>query len=201
MAPVPHQPALTGELSHGALLVVAPDAAVARWCAQPIELGHPGFMLQPLMMGPKSIPVILDEAVARGDPELAVLSAMAHGREEVGAAIARTVLAAWGDLDTERVRLYVDLVMGSLSEATRSALEALMKMGTYEYQSEFARKYVAQGREEGEREALLEVLDARGLKVDEEARQRIQACTDLSQLKRWLRKAVSVRATQELFEP
>jgi len=204
-----------------ALLVIAPDAAVARWCAQPIELGHPGFMLQPLVMGPQAIPVILDEAVAREDPELAVLSAMAHGRAEVGASIARTVLAAWGELDTERVRLYVDLVLGSLSEAARGALEALMQRGTYEYQSEFARKYVAQGRkegreegreeglqkgreegrEEGEREALFEVLDARGLRVGERERQRILACTDLSQLKRWLRKAVSVRTTQELFEP
>ena len=76
------------------LLVVAPDAAVARWCAQPIELGHPGFVLQPLVMGPEAIPVILDEQVAREDPELAVLSAMAHGHEEVGASIAHTVLAA-----------------------------------------------------------------------------------------------------------
>ena len=75
-----------------ALLVVAPDAAMARWCAQPIELGHPGFVLQPLVMGPEAIPVILDEQVAREDPELAVLSAMAHGHEEVGASIAHTVL-------------------------------------------------------------------------------------------------------------
>jgi hypothetical protein len=45
------------------------------------------------------------------------------------------------------------------------------------------------------------VLDARGLKVDAETRQRIMACTELSQLKLWLRKAVSVQAAQELFEP
>ncbi len=133
-----------------ALLVIAPDEAIARWCAQPIELGHPGFVLQPLVMGPGAIPVILDEQAAREDPELAVLSAMAHGHEEVGASIARTVLAAVGDLDTERVRLYVDLAMSSLSEAARSALEALMQRGTYEYQSEFARKYV-RGASEGAR--------------------------------------------------
>lgn len=91
-----------------------------------------------------------------------------------------------------------------------------MHKGTYEYQSEFARKYVAQGREEGlkegreeglqkgreegEREALFEVLNARGLKVQEAERQRIESCTDLMQLKRWLRLAVSVRATEELFK-
>ena len=193
-----------------ALLVVAPDASVARWCAQPIELGHPGFTLHPLVAGPGAIPVITDEQEARRDPELAVLSAMAHGHREVGVDIARTVLTALGDLDTERVRLYVDLAMSSLGGAARSALEALMQT-KYEYQSEFARKYVAQGREEGrreglqqgrhegEQEALLEVLDARGLQVDDSAHQRIMACTDLSQLKRWLRKAVTAESVQELF--
>jgi len=209
----PHGPPL--------LLVVASDVAVARWCAQPIELGHPGFMLRPLVAGPEAIPVIVDEAAAREDPELAVLSAMAHGEEEVGASIAHAVLSAVGDLDTERVRLYVDLVLGSLSEAARGALEELMERGTYEYQSEFARKYVAQGREEGreegrkegreegreeglyegERTALLKVLDARGLVVKQAARQRILACTDPAQLEFWLRRAVSVRSTEELFEP
>jgi hypothetical protein len=168
-------------------------------------------------MGPDAIPVIVDEQVARQDPELAVLSAMAHGHEEVGASIAQTVLAAVGGLDTERVRLYVDLAMSSLSEAARYALEALMQRGTYEYQSEFARKYVAQGREEGrqegreegrqegrhegERAALFEVLDARGLEVDAGTRQQILACTDLSQLKVWLRRAVTAESTQELFAP
>jgi flagellar biosynthesis/type III secretory pathway protein FliH len=167
--------------------------------------------------GPEAIPVILDEQAAREDPELAVLSAMAHGKEEVGASIAQAVLAAMGDLDTERVRLYVDLAMASLSEAARNALEAMMQSGTYEYQSEFARKYVAQGRaegraegreegreeglHEGERAALFEVLDARGLQVDAVTRQRIMACTELAQLKLWLRKAVSVQAAQELLEP
>jgi hypothetical protein len=196
-----------------ALLVVAPDAAVARWCAQPIELGHPGFKLEPLVAGPDAIPVIIDEEAARQDPELAVLSAMAHGKAEVGQTIARTVMAAVGGLEAERVRLYVDLALSSLSEAARHALEELMASGTYEYQSEFARKYVAQGREEGRQEgrqeglregemaALLEVLDARGIAVDAVARQKILSCGELAQLKRWLRKALTVQSVQELFEP
>jgi hypothetical protein len=192
-----------------ALLVIAPEASVARWCAQPIELGHPGFVLRPLVAGPDAIPVLTDAEAARKEPELAVLSAMAHGHEKVGPAIAQTVLAAVEGLDTERVRLYVDLTLSSLNEAARHALEALMRSGHYEYQSEFARKYFAQGRAEGREEglhagetaALFEVLDARGLAVDDEARQQIQACTDLAQLKRWLRKAATAQSVQELFEP
>jgi hypothetical protein len=90
-------------------------------------------------------------------------------------------------------------------KAARGALEELMELGTYQYQSEFARKYVAQGREEGlhegERTALLKVLEARGLVVKQRARQRILACTNSAQLDLWLRRAVSVRSTEELFEP
>jgi Arc/MetJ-type ribon-helix-helix transcriptional regulator len=98
--------------------------------------------------------------------------------------------------------------MASMSDAARRTLEELMKSGKYEYQSEFARKYVAQGRQEGIQEgelrgelgALLEVLDSRGLKVDDEARQRILACTDPAQLKRWLRQVAKVESVEELFE-
>ncbi|MFE8605267.1 RpnC/YadD family protein [Archangium violaceum] len=110
--------------------------------------------------------------------------------------------------------------MYSLNDAARTALEALMSSGTYEYQSEFARRYFTQGREEGRQEgrqeglqtgrqeglhegeviALLKVLEARGLLMDEQSRQRIAACSDLAQIERWLLKAVSVQSVQELFE-
>lgn len=90
-----------------------------------------------------------------------------------------------------------------------------MKSGKYEYQTEFVRAWVAQreearrqGFEEGYREGYREgmrtglfiVLDARGLEVDGEARQRIQACEDADQLKAWVRKAVTVASIQGLFE-
>jgi hypothetical protein len=105
-----------------------------------------------------------------------------------------------------RPELAPELLSG---KAARGALEELMELGTYQYQSEFARKYVAQWREEGreeglhegERTALLKVLEARGLVVKQRARQRILACTNSAQLDLWLRRAVSVRSTEELFEP
>ncbi len=56
--------------------------------------------------------------------------------------------ALGAELDEERARFYGDLVQNALNEAARRALEAKMK--GYEYQSDFAKKYVAQGRAEGE---------------------------------------------------
>ena len=43
------------------------------------------------------------------------------------------------------------------------------------------------------------VLEARGLDVTEAERERITACTDLRQLKKWIRRAVTAEKTSDLF--
>jgi hypothetical protein len=166
------------------------------------------------------MPVVTDERLARRDPELAVLSGMAHGQEASGLDIAKAVFGALGGLDDERARLYLDLVFSRLNDAAKSAFEAMMQ-GNYEYQSDFARKYYGQGRAEGHqegreeghlegvregrceeaREAIIEVLDARGLAPTAEQLQRIESCADLSQLKAWLRGAARSSSVSELFDP
>ncbi|MES1240704.1 MAG: hypothetical protein ABUT39_03705 [Acidobacteriota bacterium] len=171
-----------------ALLVVAPDPTVAGWCAEPIETGIPGFILRPPVLRRTTVPVVTDPEEAVQRPELGVLSALAHGETEQGATIASAVLPAIRGLDDERARFYYDLVYNSLNEATRRALETTMK--GYEYQSDFARKYVAQGRAEEGADAVLTVLRARGFVVSDSVRERILAQKDPERLRRWLEKAV-----------
>ncbi len=133
------------------LLVVTQSDSVARWASQPIELGG-GNCFVPLVIGPSGVPVIEDESRARADPELAVLSAMAHGRSRNPSAALRVAIAAMGasaGLDPERSRLYFDLVAASLSDAARKALQA-MDPAKYEFRSEFAKRYIALGKAEGE---------------------------------------------------
>ena len=174
------------------LLVVAPQPEVAAWCAEPIDTGVPGFVLTPPVLGRSAVPVITDPVEAARRPELAVLSAMAHGESEVGAAIAAAVLPAVAQLGDERARFYGDLVLNSLNEAARLALEAMMK--GYEYQSDFAKKYVAQGEAageaRGEARALLAALRVRGIPVPDVARERILAERDPERLERWVERAV-----------
>src|SRR5436305_11182097 len=128
------------------LLVVAPEPAVAGWCAEPIEIGVPGFVLHPPVLRRTAVPVVTDVEEAARRPELGVLSAMAYGETEQGATIAAAVLPAIQGLDDDRARLYYDLVYNSLNEAARRAMEGTMK--GYEYQTDFAKKYVAPGRNE-----------------------------------------------------
>lgn len=48
-------------------------------------------------------------------------------------------------LDADRAKLYFDLIMHSLSEAARRALQT-MNPAKYEYQSDFAKHYISLGR-------------------------------------------------------
>ena len=114
--------------------------------------------------------------------------------------IAAAVLPTVRGLDDDRARLYYDLVYNSLNQATRRALEGMMK--GYEYQTDFARKYVAQGRAEEAARAVLTVLRARGFVVPDAFRERVLAEKDPERLERWLEKAaVATSVATVLDEP
>jgi hypothetical protein len=85
----------------------------------------------------------------------------------------------------------------------RRHLEELMTAAAYQYQSDFARRYFgrgkAEGKAEGEAEALLEVLAARGIDVPADVRDRITGCTDLDQLRAWIRRAVTADSIHDLL--
>jgi hypothetical protein len=81
-------------------------------------------------------------------------------------------------------------------------LETMMK--GYEYQSDFAKKYVAQGRAEGRSDeaarALLTVLRVRGIEVPEAARERILSQKDPERLERWLERAIVATSLAKVLD-
>jgi len=193
------------------VMVIAFDESVANWARRPIRF-WPEVEIRPYVIGPGAVPLV-DAEQAALDPELAVLSAMAHGRDEpdVAVAAARVALEAVRGLDSGQVTLYSDLIVHVMSDAARVAFEALMNSGTYEYQSEFVRKYVNQGRAEGEArgeargraegevQSLLMVVGARSIVLTSKQKQRIETCTNLELLGQWIRKAAVVENADELF--
>lgn len=86
-----------------------------------------------------------------------------------------------------------------------------MTSATYEYQSDFARRYFFQGKSEGraegkaegeakgEAKALLTVLEARGIDVPGPARHRITECTDTNQLETWIRRATTATTIDDVL--
>ena len=64
-------------------------------------------------------------------------------------------------------------------------------------------KGLAKGREEGlvrVRGHILQLLTARGVQVDEAARQRILTCTDLDTLDRWFDKALNATTLRDVLD-
>jgi hypothetical protein len=83
-------------------------------------------------------------------------------------------------------------------------LEEVLATGTIPIYTPWSKKAYAEGKAEGradgECEAILLVLKARALVVTDAQRKRIKACTDLSQLKKWVERAATAAATEELFD-
>ena len=70
---------------------------------------------------------------------------------------------------------------------------------SYEWQSGFAKKLLAEGETKGRAESVLTVLRSRGLPVEAEHEERIRTCGDVEQLDRWLQRVASVSSPDELF--
>lgn len=187
------------------VLVVAPNAKVAVWAAKPIELGLPGDTIHPRVLGPPELPRVTDPAEVSRQPEVAVLSAMAHGNEPDGL---RVVLAALGGLagfDEATAKVYRSLIYGALGEALQKKVDEmdLRRVGEFE-EPPFALKLKAIGRVEGRAEglktALLKLVARAGLTLGEEERARIEECNDPAVLDRWVDNAIEAKTAAELFQ-
>jgi hypothetical protein len=200
------------------VIAVTPDPAVARWASQPIDLGD-GMIFRPRVVGPEGIPQVTDRDHAVREPQLAVLSVVAHGGGEVETAvpIARVAVDAVLLLPEEQRLLYFALIEKALSEAARKALEMepqIVKFfseaqrrsydlgkaeGEAEGKAKGEAKGKAEGKAEGKADALLMFLRRRGLTVTDEQQHQIVTCADLGTLDRWLDRAFSVTSVGELL--
>ena len=202
------------------LLIVAPDEGLAAWCRKPIEFGFGCGVFSPWVLGPNTVPVVTDHAVARQSPELSVLSALAHGNDPQGDQVITAMLGSLGTLDEARRDFYLNLVATQLNAVTRAALEARMAEGQADgelidfmgqVKARIARDTEAQLapvlearlapllEARGEAKALLMLLTARGLSVSDEVRTKIETCTNVATLDRWFTRAVTARTVDEVM--
>lgn len=190
------------------IVVLTLDEATARWCAEPITTDTSGSCVCPVVLGPTHVPAVTEVERARRHPEVALLGVLAHRRTPRAYTVARTLLLALEDVDEVRARWYADIVLGFVDEAVRRALEAEMNPEKYEFRSEFMRRVLAEGEARGEARgelialanAVLKVLEARGIAIDDDHRATVLACGERAQLEDWLVRAVHVRDVDELFD-
>ena len=201
------------------VLVIAPDADVAVWAATPIEIGPGSGPWTPLVLGPNEVPRVTDPEVARSEPALSVLSALAHGNEPTeGLSVLMAALVGLTGFDLSTAQVYLLVIYKALSEPIRQALEAkimelkalgevelppfaqqLVDDGKIQGRREGIREGEARGQRAGRREVLLRLAARYGLVLTDEQRVRIEACEDLATLDRWFDNAFTAKTPDELF--
>ncbi|WP_437478060.1 hypothetical protein WME75_29525 [Sorangium sp. So ce1014] len=208
------------------VLVVAPDAGVAAWAAENIDLGLGRGNVEPLVLGPGVVPEITDPADAENETELAVLSAVAHGNGPSGLTVVQAALAGLGRLDQAHAMVYFQLIWNGLREPMRQALEVLVMERQIEGEATFPpfvqklidrgklegiregelkgmregmREGELKGMREGKRDTLLRLLARAGIVLTENESARIQACTDIATLDRWIDNVLGAKTATEVL--
>ncbi|MEO7590612.1 MAG: hypothetical protein ABI134_05335, partial [Byssovorax sp.] len=183
------------------VLVVAPDAKVAAWAARPIELGLPGDTIHPRVLGPPELPWVTDPAEVRRQPEIAVLSAMAHGNAPDGLKVVMAVLDGLVGFDEAMASVYRKLIYDALGEALRRKVDQmnLERIGPFE-EPPFVVKLKEIGRAEGLKTALLMFVARSGFTLSKEERARIDGCDEPAVLARWIDNTFEAKTAADLFQ-
>jgi hypothetical protein len=102
-------------------------------------------------------------------------------------------------LDADRSKIYFDLILNSLGEAARQALKN-MDARKYEYQSDFARRYIAQGEVHGRAALIMRLLTFRFGSVDSQAESRVQRAS-IAELEAIGERLLAANTLQEALGP
>ena len=184
------------------LIVLCPDPSEAAKCRQLIRTGHPGFDLRPIVIDSGDPP-----GRNGGGPFLTLFAATMGGIDmttERGARMVLDAIASTEVSDPDRLRMTA-IILRLASDAARQTLEAIMQ--TSEYEKTFVERIHDQGEAEGEAkgevkgkaEALLKLLDKRGLALSDVKRQMVKDCTEIAQLDLWFDRAITAGSSAEVF--
>ncbi|MGV9939872.1 hypothetical protein [Streptomyces sp. NPDC003401] len=183
-----------------ALLVVCQDHATARWAGRAVHSGPPQLptlTLRPLVAGPHNMPVITDPEEARADLVLASLAAITHAADPVVDVILKALSTALRDVPEDIADPIVEFTAQGLGNRPAKHLwRNLVAVDLSFYTSYISEEIRAQSRAED----ILVILEQRGLDVSEDVRGRVMGCTDPELLRRWLTRAVTAPAAEEIFE-
>lgn len=182
------------------LVVLAGDEAVAAWAGQPARLG-PCLSFTPIVIGPSRMPRIVSVERARELPEMAVLSAITHAGDPDAFEVARLALDAVEALDRNRGSLYCSIILGTVNEATRRALEEYMEANKHRFFSEWEQRHFEKGQADAcqkARDFVLSLVKERLGTVPSDLAGRVEACGDISVLLRWTAEVSPCRSEEQI---
>ncbi|MEU5883344.1 hypothetical protein [Spirillospora sp. NPDC047279] len=185
------------------VLVVCPTKKAAAFYAEPVRTTLADYTLRPHVLDPDHIPVITDPYQVADNPSMGTLSVTTHGQDP---AVLQAFLT--GIPKDEHGPDYYDYACSIAAPPIRQALEARMAdYTTWPSDAPLARHFHGrgkaegrvEGKAEGEAKMILMVLDARGIPVTPETRDRIANCGDVELLELWGRRAATAETIDDLF--
>ncbi|MUL44011.1 hypothetical protein FZ103_23075 [Streptomonospora sp. PA3] len=180
------------------LLVICVDRKVAEWASTPIGGVYDSLRLHVSVLGPDNAPVVDDIEQARRLPGLSVLSAVMHNDNH---RVLDATQAALDSVPKEHMRQYHKFIEAHLDKEASRYWREQMQTEQYSWQSEIARGFIAEGEARGEANAIIQVLDVRGVHLTDEQRETVLTCTDLDQLNIWLKRAANAATARDVFTP
>jgi hypothetical protein len=195
----------------GDVVIITHEAHVAEWASVVARVVGPSgtrLTLEPVVLLLSRAEV--ERLLAAEKPELAVFAAWAvhdqRGREaqEVVRAAAERIEAT---TDAELRETLTRAMISMLGDPLVAVLKEMWMKPIVFPESPAARELrelleargELRGELRGEARALLTVLAARGLNVDEDTRARIRACVDALTLDRWVTRAVTAATLDDVF--
>lgn len=190
------------------LLVVTNDPSIAAWAAGPFRAGH--LTLTPWVLGPADVPAITTLAEARRSLDMTLFSGIVHGREPIAVPIGRVLRQCLDEAPDDVGLCYWDAFTASLTPRNRKELD-MLNVHNWVPRSDWGKEAFAKGLAEGEARGILlgeakarakdvlMLLDERRFSLEPKLRRRVSRCTDLDQLERWLRKAVTAPSLDAIF--
>lgn len=131
---------------------------------------------------------------------LAVFSALTHSRGTEARGILEALASALTTIDEETASSLSEFTEIGLGETPSAEIwKAMMATRTYPFVSQTRLRGREEGRAEGLAAAIFKVFDRRGIKVDDDSRQRIETCTDSDALEAWLDQSFVVAKASDLF--
>ena len=185
------------------LVVIASNPDVAAWAAGPFTSGM--VTMRPLVITPEHFPPITDPEEAKRSLERTFLSGLVHASDPVAADIGRALRVALDAAADDVGLCYWDTLLAVMGDTVRRTLE--MDMKNWKPRSEWGKRFLAdaladakgEGEAKGRVASIFDLLEVRGLILDQPLRQRITACTDLDLLGHWLRRAATATSAEEVF--
>ena len=209
------------------VMVVAVDEDVAEWAAAPIKMGPGTGEFGLAVLGPATIPRITDKQVARENIELAVLSAMAHAKDDVkDVQVVSAALEALRGIDREHAMVYYQIIWNVLRGSMQSILQQLVvarETGKVDELPEFMQELISLGFHDGEvkgfqdgevtgflkgevkgevkavRENILRGVQRRGLALTAEQDTLIRGCSERTLLDRWFDNMFDAKTADDVF--